>query len=65
MVLDSMQLELAVSKEGTYIDGGGNTISVFQNDQTLIRAIAEHDFQLRHAAAVAVIQNVRWAPAIS
>ena len=65
MVLDSMQLELAVSREGTYIDQSSNTISVFQNDQTLIRAIAEHDFQLRHAAAIAIIQNVRWAPAIS
>jgi len=65
MILDSMQLELAVSREGTYIDGNGNTISAFQVDQTLIRAIAEHDFQLRHDAAVAVNQFVRWAPAIS
>ena len=65
MVLDSMQLELAVSREGTYIDGGGNTVSAFQVDQTLIRAIAEHDFQMRHSASVAVIQFVRWAPAIS
>ncbi len=65
MVLDSMQLELAVSREGTYVDGGGNTVSAFQVDQTLIRAIAEHDFQMRHSASVAVIQFVRWAPAIS
>lgn len=65
MILDSMSLELAVSREGTYTDGGGTTISAFQNDQTLIRAIAEHDFQIRHDAAVAVSQFVRWAPAIS
>lgn len=65
MILDSMQLELAVSREGTYVDANGNTQSAFQNDQTLIRAIAEHDHQLRHDAAVAVIQFVRWAPAIS
>lgn len=65
MILDSMSLELAVSREGTYIDGNGVTQSAFQNDQTLIRAIAEHDHQLRHDAAVAVIQAVRWAPAIS
>jgi HK97 family phage major capsid protein len=63
MLLDSMQLELAVSKEGTYVGADGNTYSAFQNDQTLIRAISEHDFQLRHDAAVAVIQFVRWAPA--
>ena len=65
MILDSMQLELAVSREGSYIDASGNTVSAFQNDQTLIRAIAEHDFQMRHDAAVAVAQFVRWAPAIS
>ncbi len=65
MILDSMSLELAVSREGMYVDSNSNTISAFQNDQTLIRAIAEHDFQLRHDASVAVDQFVRWAPAIS
>ena len=66
LLLDSMQLELAVSREGSYVDAStGATISAFQNDQTIIRAIAEHDHQMRHDAAVAVIQFVRWAPAIS
>jgi HK97 family phage major capsid protein len=65
MILDSMSLELAVSRDGSYVDGSGMTWSAFQNDQTLIRAIAEHDFQLRHDSAVAVIQFVRWAPAQS
>jgi HK97 family phage major capsid protein len=65
MILDSMSLELAVSREGTYVDAGGNTVSVFQSDQTLIRAIAEHDFQMRHNEAIAVLTGVRWAPAIS
>jgi HK97 family phage major capsid protein len=65
MILDSMSLELAVSREGMYVDSGGHTVSAFQSDQTLIRAIAEHDFQVRHDASVAVVQFVRWAPAIS
>ena len=65
IILDSMQLELAVSREGTYVDGGGTTVSAFQSDQTLIRAVAEHDFQMRHDQSVAVIQAVRWKPAIS
>ena len=64
LLLDSMSLELAVSREGTYVDGGGNTVSAFQADQTLVRAIAEHDFQVRHDASVAVIQLVLWVPAI-
>jgi HK97 family phage major capsid protein len=65
MIFDSMSLELAVSREGTYIDSLGNTVSAFQNDQTLIRAIAEHDHQMRHDQSVAVIQAVGWQPAIS
>lgn len=65
MIFDSMQLELAVFREGSYVDASGATISAMQNDQTVIRAIAEHDHQLRHDASVAVIQAVRWAPAIS
>lgn len=65
MLLDSMQLQIDVSREGTYVDTNGTTISAFQYDQTIIRAIAEHDFQVRHRAAVAVCQFVRWAPAIS
>lgn len=65
LILDSMSLELAVSREGMYVDSGGSTVSAFQSDQTLIRAIAEHDFQIRHDQSVAVIQGVRWAPAIS
>jgi HK97 family phage major capsid protein len=65
MILDSMSLELAVSREGTYVDGSGTTRSAFQSDQSIIRAIAEHDFQMRHDQSVAVIQRVLWAPAIS
>lgn len=65
LLLDSMMLELAVSREGSYVNSVGATVSAFQADQTLIRAIAEHDFQMRHVASIAVAEFVRWAPAIS
>lgn len=65
MIFDSMQMELAVSREGTYVDENGATISAFQQDQTIIRAISEHDHQMRHDASIAVIQAVRWAPAVA
>ncbi|MGB8603260.1 MAG: phage major capsid protein [Rhizomicrobium sp.] len=65
MILDSMSLELAVSREGTYYDASGNLQSAFSNDETLIRAITEHDFQMRHDQSVAIIQGVRWAPSAS
>lgn len=65
LLFDSMRLELAVSREGTYTDANNNIVSVFQQDQTLIRGIAEHDFHMRHDEAIAMITGVRWAPAIS
>ena len=65
LVLDSMSLELFVSREGSYTDSGANQVNLVQADQTLIRAIAEHDFQMCHPASIAAIQAVRWAPAIS
>ncbi len=65
MLLDSMSLEIAVSREGSYIDSRGAQQSAFSNDETIIRGIMEHDFQMRHPAAIAVAQFVCWAPAIS
>jgi HK97 family phage major capsid protein len=64
LLLDSMQLELAISREGTYYDANNTLQSAFQKDQTLIRAVAEHDFQMRHLPSIAVDQGVTWAPAI-
>lgn len=65
LLFDSMSLELAVSREGTYTDASGNLVSVFQSDQMLVRGIAEHDFHMRHDESIAMITGVRWAPAIS
>lgn len=62
LLLDSMTLEIAVSREATYLDSTGTAVNAFQQDQTVVRAIAEHDFQMRHPEAIAVISNVRWAP---
>lgn len=60
MIGDSMTVSLAVSTEATYIDGGGNTISAFQNQLTLMRAVAEHDLAPRHDGAISVIRGVAW-----
>lgn len=62
MLLDTMQLELMVSQEGTYTNSVGATVSAVASDQTLIRAISRHDFQMRHDASVAVLQGVAYAP---
>ncbi len=65
VIFDSMSMQIDVSREATYVDAATNTVSAFQSDQTLMRAITEHDFQMRQDAAIVVIQNVRWAPTIS
>jgi len=65
LLFDSMRLELAVSREASYVDTGGNQVNTFQSDQMLIRCIAEHDFLMRHDEAVAMITGCRYAPAIS
>ena len=44
-------ITVEMSREGTYIDANGNTVSAFQNDLTLVRLITEHDFACRHPEA--------------
>jgi len=60
LIFDALSLALGLSQDGTYKDAAGNTYSAFQRDKTLIRAIAEHDFHMRHDQAVAVIAKVKW-----
>lgn len=45
------EIAIEMSREGTYDDGEGHTISAFQNDQTIVRLITEHDFACRNANA--------------
>ena len=42
-------ISVEMSREGSFADGNGNTISAFQNDLTLVRLITEHDFACRNA----------------
>lgn len=55
---DAMVIDF--SKEATYKDAGGNLVSAFQRDQTLVRVIAKHDFGPRHIESVAVMTKVKW-----
>jgi HK97 family phage major capsid protein len=47
----SYDIALDVSREGTYVNSGGTTVSAFQRDETLIRLITEQDFQVKHGAS--------------
>lgn len=54
------QLSIAYSTEASYKDAGGNMVSAFQRDQTLVRVIAHNDFGVRHVESVAVGAKVKW-----
>lgn len=60
MIGEDMDLVIDFSKEAAYKDAGGNMVSAFQRDQTLVRVIAKHDFGPRHVECIAVGIAVKW-----
>ena len=60
MIGDSMDLNVSMSTEAGYMDGG-NFVSAFQNDLTLMRTISEHDFALEHDVAFSGFNAKGWS----
>jgi HK97 family phage major capsid protein len=59
---ESTNLLIDVSTEAAYYDSTlGAVVSAFSQDQTVVRAIVEHDINMRHLESVAVITTVLWA----
>lgn len=56
---ESQSLILDASGEAAYHDGS-NIQAAFSKDQTVIRAIAEHDFNMRHLESLAIMTAVKW-----
>jgi len=56
---ESMGLSVDASDTAAYHDGS-NVIAAYSQDQTVIRAIAEHDFGVRREEAVALLNQVTW-----
>ncbi|MFI8736579.1 phage major capsid protein [Ectopseudomonas toyotomiensis] len=59
MIGEDMDIILDFSKEASY-QVGGQWVSTFQRDQTLVRAIARHDFGPRHVECIAVGIGLKW-----
>lgn len=58
---ESYALTIDASNEASYIDpASGILVSAFSQDQTVIRAIHEIDFGMRHDESVAVLTGVKW-----
>lgn len=56
---DSQNLIVDASTEAAY-DDNGTTRAAFSLDQTVIRAIAEHDFAARRDVAIVVLTGLTW-----
>ena len=61
LIGESMGLLVDSSQEAAYHDGA-NVQAAFSLDQTVVRAIAEHDLGMRHDKAVAMLTGVTWTP---
>ena len=59
IIAENTNLIINVSEEASYYDGS-QQVSAFDNDLTVMRALARHDFGVRHDDAVAVIEQVDW-----
>lgn len=60
LIGDTEQIAIAASDVAAY-DDGGTMRAAFSNDETVVRLIAEHDTQIRHDAAFAVLTGVTWS----
>lgn len=60
IVAEATQLLVDVSTEAAYYDGSA-VVAAFSQDQTVIRAILEHDLVMRHDESVAMLSGVTWA----
>jgi HK97 family phage major capsid protein len=56
---EAMSLSVDASAEASYTSGS-STVSAFQQDQTVVRAIAEHDFVARREQAIAILTGITW-----
>lgn len=59
---ENTQMMIDASTEAAYQDGA-NVIAAFSLDQTVVRAIARHDFALRHDRAAAIGTQVKYGAA--
>lgn len=57
---EAMRLIVDSSSEAAYHDGSA-VVAAYSQDQTVIRAIAEHDFAMRREESVAVLNQVTWS----
>ncbi len=58
---EATQFILEVSNEAAYSDSNGTLQSAFARDETIVKAVARHDFVMRHDFSVAVLTGVIYS----
>jgi HK97 family phage major capsid protein len=61
LIGESQSLLVDSSQEAAYHDGS-NVQAAYSLDQTVVRAIAEHDIGMRHDKSIAMLTQVTWTP---
>lgn len=56
---EAMAMRVDASQEASYMDGV-TLVSAYSQDQTVVRAITEHDFAVRRDVSVMVMNGVTW-----
>ena len=62
VVGEHMGIEVAMSTEAAYKDASGTMQAAYGRDETVLRAIVQHDVNTRHLAAIAILTGVTWTP---
>lgn len=60
IVGEHLGISVAISTEAAYTDAGGTMRAAFGRDETVMRAILQHDINARHLAAIAILTGVTW-----
>ena len=60
LIGEATEFLIEVSNEAAYIDSNGTLQSAFGRDETVVKAVARHDFAMRHDYSVAVLSQVAW-----
>lgn len=60
MIGDDQDIRIASSNEASFVDTNGDTISAFQRDLTLMRAVSRHDLAPAHDEAISVLTGTSW-----
>lgn len=53
-------MKVDFSREATYKDSGGNLVSAFSRNQSVVRVVAEHDIGFRHPEGLVLGTGVTW-----